>query len=108
MLLCCFLFFLFFLMIRRPPRSTLFPYTTLFRSALVTACQRRRQPGVQRAEPGRARSEEHTSELQSPLNLVCRLLLEKKKEVVCGLGVGVRGFVSSNPLLCAAAYPAYP
>src|SRR6266850_6211214 len=74
--LCRFLFF-FFLMIRRPPRSTLFPYTTLFRS--------RRRPGrrrPRRARPGsrrRARSEEHTSELQSPCNLVCRLLLEKKK-----------------------------
>src|SRR5256885_6478409 len=73
-------------MIRRPPRSTLFPYTTLFRSVL---CLQRAQPGaqLQRAEqvgqhaPGReeGRSEEHTSELQSPCNLVCRLLLEKKK-----------------------------
>src|SRR4030066_646040 len=69
----------FFLMIRRPPRSTLFPYTTLFRSALS---------GLAAVEIGktvtapdyleRLRSEEHTSELQSHLNLVCRLLLEKK------------------------------
>src|SRR2546422_6355483 len=80
-------------MIRRPPRSTLFPYTTLFRS--------RRVPRVARADPGggrdptrnehlpsrhdgrdraRGRSEEHTSELQSRLHLVCRLLLEKKKK----------------------------
>src|SRR6266581_7274401 len=72
-----FLFFLFFLMIRRPPRSTLFPYTTLFRSR-----GRGRREGVSgRQRPGRppARSEEHTSELQSPVHLVCRLLLEKKK-----------------------------
>src|SRR2546426_3787385 len=73
-------------MIRRPPRSTLFPYTTLFRSVTV------RSPGdrpssrasvpavsVRTASP---RSEEHTSELQSPCNLVCRLLLEKKKNNV--------------------------
>src|SRR5207302_9239415 len=76
-----FLYIFFFLMIRRPPRSTLFPYTTLFRSgrrsrrAGGTACQRvvGRSCGVQQ------RSEEHTSELQSRENLVCRLLLEKKK-----------------------------
>src|SRR6266487_6452549 len=70
------LFFFFFLMIRRPPRSTLFPYTTLFRS--------RRPPrgSIRGRSPcsGRpSRSEEHTSELQSPVHLVCRLLLEKKK-----------------------------
>src|SRR5256885_14665333 len=67
-----FLFF-FFLMIRRPPRSTLFPYTTLFRSWRF----RGHPPG--RPCAGSWRSEEHTSELQSPCNLVCRLLLEKKK-----------------------------
>src|SRR5256885_13114971 len=91
-------FFFFFLMIRRPPRSTLFPYTTLFRS------QNERLSGTPHVEsirtvasvgfarlmaPARAginrwkiahRSEEHTSELQSPCNLVCRLLLEKKKK----------------------------
>src|SRR5256885_6833912 len=66
-------------MIRRPPRSTLFPYTTLFRSR--QGHHRRR---VRRGEAARhldlsQRSEEHTSELQSPCNLVCRLLLEKKK-----------------------------
>src|SRR5256885_11641110 len=70
-------------MIRRPPRSTLFPYTTLFRSGRPAA-----GPGPGRTRAGRAasgggagarRSEEHTSELQSPCNLVCRLLLEKKK-----------------------------
>src|SRR6266446_10984861 len=66
-------------MIRRPPTSTLFPYTTLFRSALPddTAPTRHRE-GV-RPETAESRSEEHTSELQSPCNLVCRLLLEKKK-----------------------------
>src|SRR2546422_6018648 len=91
--LLCFSFF-FFLMIRRPPRSTLFPYTTLFRSRLV-----QRVPRVvlglvtpehadqvvagSRAlwRAGEVRSEEHTSELQSRLHLVCRLLLEKKKKI---------------------------
>src|SRR5256885_13171548 len=79
-------------MIRRPPRSTLFPYTTLFRSVHRPGhTQRRRvdggdplrQPQGHRLSLSRfhaARSEEHTSELQSPCNLVCRLLLEKKKK----------------------------
>src|SRR2546426_6224259 len=84
-------------MIRRPPRSTLFPYTTLFRSASCARSSaseppRRRlarpagPPGARRVRGARAcavelvRSEEHTSELQSPCNLVCRLLLEKKKK----------------------------
>src|SRR5687767_15570895 len=71
---------LFFLMIRRPPRSTLFPYTTLFRS---TAVPRARDPEPDRVRghlsaPRGSRSEEHTSELQSLAYLVCRLLLEKK------------------------------
>src|SRR5437764_4358369 len=73
-------FSLFFLMIRRPPRSTLFPYTTLFRSL--------RSHSLEQSHPGAAycllvpqRSEEHTSELQSPMYLVCRLLLEKKKNM---------------------------
>src|SRR5690348_17721323 len=71
--------FFFFLMIRRPPRSTLFPYTTLFRSPPSAAGPRR--PGWRRRSPRRGpRSEEHTSELQSPVHLVCRLLLEKKKK----------------------------
>src|SRR5256885_15797689 len=70
--------FFFFLMIRRPPRSTLFPYTTLFRSALAAGCPHRHPAPI--PEPARHRSEEHTSELQSPCNLVCRLLLEKKKK----------------------------
>src|SRR2546429_5552676 len=77
-------------MIRRPPRSTLFPYTTLFRS-ISHACTNRvvtpisqaaSKPGLGRNRPGvSARSEEHTSELQSRLHLVCRLLLEKKKNI---------------------------
>src|ERR1019366_6443894 len=77
-LCCCLLFFFFFLMIRRPPRSTLFPYTTLFRSIGCGAGARNR-PLQEEAHPQDARSEEHTSELQSLTNLVCRLLLEKKK-----------------------------
>src|SRR2546430_5045656 len=70
-------------MIRRPPRSTLFPYTTLFRSAqldLVVA-SRHRAVDVATERDGPVRSEEHTSELQSQSNLVCRLLLEKKKSL---------------------------
>src|SRR5688572_32078557 len=71
---------LFFLMIRRPPRSTLFPYTTLFRSR-STPCQQgsRSFRGCFQGPQRYLRSEEHTSELQSQSNLVCRLLLEKKK-----------------------------
>src|SRR5437879_7825380 len=67
-------------MIRRPPRSTLFPYTTLFRSSHGHAARTQdaeRADGVRRSA---GRSEEHTSELQSPMYLVCRLLLEKKKK----------------------------
>src|SRR3712207_8837640 len=100
-------FYFFFLMIRRPPRSTLFPYTTLFRShdvrpvhfhradadpqlvgdRLVRAATKQSQRDVQfaRGEPGEAvlrRSEEHTSELQSRQYLVCRLLLVKKKKTM--------------------------
>src|SRR5256885_7737387 len=71
-------------MIRRPPRSTLFPYTTLFRSTLLTGAAivgsgGGLAPGEANVSLAGARSEEHTSELQSPCNLVCRLLLEKKK-----------------------------
>src|SRR2546429_6913451 len=69
-------------MIRRPPRSTLFPYTTLFRSVCATPGQHLRAIGQAVSAPRRVntcRSEEHTSELQSRLHLVCRLLLEKKK-----------------------------
>src|SRR5260370_22470043 len=82
-------------MIRRPPRSTLFPYTTLFRSfrlarharghGLLHHLHRARLAGAQHC-----RSEEHTSELQSHLNLVCRLLLEKKKTATLTLSINVR------------------
>src|SRR5215204_6959654 len=75
---CVFVFcFFFFLMIRRPPRSTLFPYTTLFRSR---ATRSRPRAAAWGAGAGCPRSEEHTSELQSHSDLVCRLLLEKKKK----------------------------
>src|SRR6266496_4630157 len=70
-------FFFFFLMIRRPPRSTLFPYTTLFRSRP----RRSTRPGSPPCGAAPPRSEEHTSELQSRRDLVCRLLLEKKKNI---------------------------
>src|SRR2546426_8402981 len=70
-------------MIRRPPRSTLFPYTTLFRSHRPGRGRPARRRVAGRARHVHAlRSEEHTSELQSPCNLVCRLLLEKKKRMV--------------------------
>src|SRR5438132_9934408 len=86
----------FFLMIRRPPRSTLFPYTTLFRSRRPrraggrrrsrrrarSRTPRPRRRGRGTAAGGRGRSEEHTSELQSHSDLVCRLLLEKKKKII--------------------------
>src|SRR3712207_7625112 len=96
--------FFFFLMIRRPPRSTLFPYTTLFRSGVLVVGGDRLKAGAPETLPQRAadlavadqtepnlmpfvaRSEEHTSELQSRQYLVCRLLLEKKKN-----------FISSRP-----------
>src|ERR1035438_10795181 len=69
--------FFFFLMIRRPPRSTLFPYTTLFRSTTCLWCHY--FLSLKRPRLSHGRSEEHTSELQSLRHLVCRLLLEKKK-----------------------------
>src|SRR2546426_8358867 len=82
--------FFFFLMIRRPPRSTLFPYTTLFRSSesvvlvggaagMLSRWDRDQRSLIPVGSTIPTRSEEHTSELQSPCNLVCRLLLEKKK-----------------------------
>src|SRR5256885_14066587 len=87
----------FFLMIRRPPRSTLFPYTTLFRSHRVDAVDDDHQAGarwhaLQLALETRqvARSEEHTSELQSPCNLVCRLLLEKKQTALMCLSYSMQ------------------
>src|SRR2546426_6359046 len=89
-------------MIRRPPRSTLFPYTTLFRSRN----QRGQEPPVPqsrgRALRGRrirwARSEEHTSELQSPCNLVCRLLLEKKKKIKRKQSVEYRRYLHNTDI----------
>src|SRR6266550_6255164 len=76
----------FFLMIRRPPRSTLFPYTTLFRSRTGWACRNASSsPGTTTFTPS-PRSEEHTSALQSRLHLVCRLLLEKKNPRRAGQG----------------------
>src|SRR5271165_7252839 len=82
-LLYFFFFFFFFLMIRRPPRSTLFPYTTLFRYVIGAGGHAREVHAYIRdlASAGwnGTRSEEHTSELQASENLVCRLLLEKKK-----------------------------
>src|SRR5947207_10451350 len=75
-------FFLFFLMIRRPPRSTLFPYTTLFRSVKFSshAVADKLAHDIELVAHRNQRSEEHTSELQSHSDLVCRLLLEKKKK----------------------------
>src|ERR1039457_7531011 len=69
----------FFLVIRRPPRSTLFPYTTLFRSHLLFFISTPILSSCRQNASRMVRSEEHTSELQSPCNLVCRLLLEKKR-----------------------------
>src|SRR5256885_8423750 len=94
--------FFFFLMIRRPPRSTLFPYTTLFRSCRVGICAptasfilARRVVTEPLAVASGWRSEEHTSELQSPCNLVCRLLLEKKKKIY---------LYSTRSMLCYTIY----
>src|SRR2546427_6890685 len=100
-------------MIRRPPRSTLFPYTTLFRSErderrvreddtigedavehLQAPLIRRKPPPDQGPAGARVRSEEHTSELQSQSNLVCRLLLEKKKQVNYKISQGLRRMMS--------------
>src|SRR5690242_20846460 len=94
-------FYIFFLLIRQPPRSTLFPYTTLFRSRLISigfACKPGPRSRLDCATPKahsrcsdfvskvrKIRSEEHTSELQSHVNLVCRLLLEKKKNFYLSL-----------------------
>src|SRR6202022_4837437 len=77
----CLVFF-FFLMIRRPPRSTLFPYTTLFRSRHEPLGISHDATPSQPCAAAMTRSEEHTSELQSHSDLVCRLLLEKKKNIV--------------------------
>src|SRR5438477_11946431 len=99
----CIDFFFFFLMIRRPPRSTLFPYTTLFRSD-VDADRNVPQNFVEVQlvhiwmQVLGVRSEEHTSELQSHVNLVCRLLLEKKKTIIVPLELKLRLDLLSDPL----------
>src|SRR2546430_11801896 len=94
-------FVFFFLMIRRPPRSTLFPYTTLFRSHRVRDLLRLFFTG--HAQRVWHRSEEHTSELQSQSNLVCRLLLEKKKKTTSAVAdhasPTTTGRLPSRPLL---------
>src|SRR6201985_3977747 len=88
--------FFFFLMIRRPPRSTLFPYTTLFRSGPVSNVADRHLARLQR-EVSPLRSEEHTSELQSQFHLVCRLLLEKKKIRARGWGnISIKHYREKN------------
>src|SRR5207253_9014738 len=89
--------FFFFILIRRPPRSPLFPYTTLFRSPAAQSYVGRktyRIPGTSRNSSGR--SEEHTSELQSRGHLVCRLLLEKKTDANRSVEAGVSRTVSIN------------
>src|SRR5256885_12033755 len=107
--------FFFFLMIRRPPRSTLFPYTTLFRSMAIARTSKRiglRSEASARFERGvdhggvdRAarRSEEHTSEVQSPCNLVCRPLLEKKKMTTRMHGLSVTPRTTRDQLTLACA-----
>src|SRR5258708_26077356 len=101
-------------MIRRPPRSTLFPYTTLFRSRIRPDAGRgdraprsrrgaKPHPGSRRRSGCGFRSEEHTSELQSPDHLVCRLLLEKKKKAY--LGVRLKVLLSAGPEPFKEIYP---
>src|SRR5690349_24227932 len=102
----------FFLMIRRPPRSTLFPYTTLFRSheRRIGRALRFREASDD-AVVGPERSEEHTSELQSRRDLVCRLLLEKKKKKRNDIGdpmpynhTNIRNVTFRKPTICKHAY----
>src|SRR5438094_4056167 len=98
-------------MIRRPPRSTLFPYTTLFRSRHITIDRRIMMPNIGHGQGdvfgesagaihadafGVFRSEEHTSELQSPYDLVCRLLLEKKKTIIITTKWSEEGSMTTN------------
>src|SRR2546430_4948924 len=94
-------------MIRRPPRSTLFPYTTLFRSLAAPVWHFLQFGGMVLLTAGgfalgiagsRRRSEEHTSELQSQSNLVCRLLLEKKKKQITYLTVDIIGMLRANAI----------
>src|SRR2546429_2728456 len=99
-------YFFFFLMIRRPPRSTLFPYTTLFRSLSARKSGRvaplcGRFYSAYQLSTRCTRSEEHTSELQSRLHLVCRLLLEKKKMIIA-----LTHSVSSVQTIVACSLPA--
>src|SRR2546429_1664379 len=110
-----FLFFFFFLMIRRPPRSTLFPYTTLFRSENDVCAWRNAGSAKQgfkiffadNVSPDLKilkRSEEHTSELQSRLHLVCRLLLEKKKKVKTRLSSWFYAYVLTHQCSNSISY----
>src|SRR5699024_12150536 len=91
-------------MIRRPPRSTLFPYTTLFRSR--RDCQKyvSKLPVLRRSFVNKNRSEEHTSELQSRFDLVCRLLLEKKKKIIVILD---RNVLKNTNLVSSKTYQSY-
>src|SRR2546422_1641378 len=99
-------------MIRRPPRSTLFPYTTLFRSEL-SGTQREQPEGIRDASQTAStwssplRSEEHTSELQSRLHLVCRLLLEKKKKSCLHQEQTLRKVIASSQLRAATTCSAF-
>src|SRR6266513_1659481 len=86
----------FFLMIRRPPRSTLFPYTTLFRSRPAGRPGRGPWAAAVRGRQRRSRSEEHTSELQSRFDIVCRLLLEKKNKKATGALVRLSGSCNAS------------
>src|SRR5438094_6494413 len=87
-------------MIRPPPRSTLFPYTTLFRS-LLDGVDHRLAEGVPHLVVPRGRSEEHTSELQSPYDLVCRLLLEKKtRTILCTQVLATSRHTAPTPIVC--------
>src|SRR5256885_4477572 len=95
-------------MIRRPPRSTLFPYTTLFRSPSRGAPSQRSNTVPLICRCPRRRSEEHTSELQSPCNLVCRLLLEKKKKKTAFLLHVVPAYITKSPHLTTVSPPAAP
>src|SRR5256885_5985709 len=96
-------------MIRRPPRSTLFPYTTLFRSRAISQDVRRVMQcdyaGLSLPDAENKRSEEHTSELQSPCNLVCRLLLEKKKHTHSSYAACAYSYLALLMRLPAAPLP---
>src|SRR5258708_28916626 len=94
-------------MIRRPPRSTLFPYTTLFRSGGGLVTRKGYRPRIRCWRNGVAiapRSEEHTSELQSPDHLVCRLLLEKKKKTLSPEPRQIHNTVQRLPQICTGFY----